>query len=200
MLRNETAVSLGDWIFEDIICHWGTLTEIVSDNGGPFVKTLAHLSKKYHINHIHISGYNSCANGLVEQTHFDIWQSLFKAVDGDQTKWSRACYSVFWANRATVRHFMGCSPYFTATGTHPILPFNIGKATYLLPPPDHTLSTTELITNRVIALQKCQAHLANLVLCRPNFKRQFALNVNMIPQFVTSISNEATLYWFRTLL
>src|ERR1700676_3702615 len=45
MLRNETAVSLGDWIFEDIICHWGTLTEIVSDNGGPFVKTLAHLSK-----------------------------------------------------------------------------------------------------------------------------------------------------------
>jgi hypothetical protein len=33
MLRNETAISLGDWIFEDIICHWGTLSEIVSDNG-----------------------------------------------------------------------------------------------------------------------------------------------------------------------
>src|SRR5882762_7134687 len=162
MLRNETASSLGDWIFEDIICRWGTLSEIVSDNGGPFVKALAHLSKKYHINHICISGYNSRANGLVERTHFDVRQSLFKAVDGDQAKWSRACYSVFWADRVTVRRRMGCSPYFAATGTHPILPFDIGEATYLLPPPDRTLSTTELIANRAIALQKCRAHLANL--------------------------------------
>ena len=98
MLRNETAISLGDWIFEDIICRWGTLSEIMSDNGGPFVKALTHLSKKYHINHICISGYNSRANGLVERAHFDVWQSLFKAVDGDQAKWSRACYSVFWAD------------------------------------------------------------------------------------------------------
>ena len=28
---------------------WGTLTEIVSDNGTPFVKALAYLGKKYHI-------------------------------------------------------------------------------------------------------------------------------------------------------
>jgi hypothetical protein len=84
MLQNGTAISLSDWIFEDIICHWETLSEIVSNNGGPFVKALAHLSKKYHINDIHISGYNSCANGLVEWTHFDVRQSLFKAVDGDQ--------------------------------------------------------------------------------------------------------------------
>ena len=59
MLRTETAVALGDWIFEDTICRWGTLMEIVSDNGGPFIKALGHLSKKYHINHIRISGYNS---------------------------------------------------------------------------------------------------------------------------------------------
>jgi hypothetical protein len=84
MLRNETGVSLGNWIFEDIICCWGTLSEIMSNNGGPFVKALAYLSKKYHINHIHISGYNSHANGLVECTHFDVWQALCKAIDGDQ--------------------------------------------------------------------------------------------------------------------
>jgi hypothetical protein len=29
-----------------------------------------------------------------------------------------AAYSVFWAERITVRKRMGCSPYFAATGTH----------------------------------------------------------------------------------
>jgi hypothetical protein len=57
---------------------------------------------------------------------------------------------------------MGCSPYFAATGTHPLLPFNIAEANYLLPPPDATLSTTELITRWAIALQKQQSDLAAL--------------------------------------
>jgi hypothetical protein len=58
-LRSETAITLGDWLFEDILCRWGTISEIVTDNGPPFVKALEYLSKKYHIRHIHISGYNS---------------------------------------------------------------------------------------------------------------------------------------------
>jgi len=64
--------SLGDWIFEDILCCWGTLTEIVSDNGAPYVKALDYLAKRYHIHHIRISGYNSRANGIVEHPHFDV--------------------------------------------------------------------------------------------------------------------------------
>ena len=98
MLRAETGLTLGEWLFEDILCRWGALTEIVSDNGPAFIKALDHLAKKYHIRHIQISGYNSRANGLVEQTHFDVRQALFKAVDGDQAKWSRGAYSVFWAD------------------------------------------------------------------------------------------------------
>ena len=57
---------------------------------------------------------------------------------------------------------MGCSPYFAATGTHPILPLDIAKATYLLPPPTSTLSTTDLIAIRAIALQKRHGHLSAL--------------------------------------
>ena len=32
-LRTETTKTIGDWIFEDILCRWGTLCEIVTDNG-----------------------------------------------------------------------------------------------------------------------------------------------------------------------
>jgi len=162
MLRKETAQTIGDWIFQDILCRWGTLVEIVSDNGKPFIAALSHLEKKYHIKHIRISGYNSRANGIAERSHFDVRQALFKASDGEESKWSQVAQSVFWSERVTPRKRMGCSPYFAITGTHPLLPFDIVEANYLLPPPDTLLSTTDLVARRAVALQKRQEDLARL--------------------------------------
>jgi hypothetical protein len=162
MLRKETAQAIGDWIFQDIICRWGNLVEIVSDNGTPFIAALSHLEKRYKVKHIRISGYNSRANGIVERSHFDVRQALFKASDGVEHKWSQVAHSVFWSERVTPRKRMGCSPYFVATGTHPLLPFDVVEANYLLPPPDSLMSTTDLIARRAIALQKRQDDLARL--------------------------------------
>ena len=162
VLRTETAKTIGNWIFDDILCRWGTLSEIIMDNGPAFVKALNYLGKQYHIHHIRISGYNSHTNGIVERTHFDVHQALFKACDGNQSKWHSVVTLVMWADRVTVRRRMGCSPYFTVTGTHPLLPLDIAEATYLLPPPNSPLSTTNLITTRAVALQKQHTHLAKL--------------------------------------
>ena len=145
-LRNENASSIGKWIFKDVLCRWGGLSEIVTDNGGPFVKAIEWLSKKYHIHHIRISGYNSCANRLVERPHFDVRQALYKSSDGVEKKWFFSLYSVFWAERITFRKLMGCSPYYASTGTHPLIPLDITEATYLQPPPTSIISTTDLIT------------------------------------------------------
>jgi hypothetical protein len=162
MLRKETAKTLANFILHNIIYRWGTLLEIVTDNGAPFVKAMEYLAKHYNITHIRISGYNSRANGIVERSHFDVRQALFKACDGDQSKWSSSAYSVFWAERVTVRRRMGCSPYFATTGTHPLLPFDIAEANYLVPPPESILSTTELITRRAITLQKRRSQIVQL--------------------------------------
>jgi len=162
MLRNENARAIGEWLLKCFVYRWGMLAEIVSDNGAPFVKAIAYLAKRYHINHIRISGYNSRANGIVERSHFDVRQALYKAADGDQSKWASVAYSVFWADCVTVRRRMGCSPYFAVTGTHPLLPFDIAEASYLLPPPDSVLSTTDLIARRAIALQKRTEDLSRL--------------------------------------
>ena len=100
-LRKETAQAIGDWIFQDILCRWGTLVEIVSDNGKPFVAALGYLAKKYHIKHIQISGYNSHANGIVKRSHFDVRQALYKAADDEQNQWAQVAHSVFWSERVT---------------------------------------------------------------------------------------------------
>ena len=141
-------------MFQDLICRWGTLYEIVMDNGKPFIKALAYLSKRYHINHIHISGYNSRANGIVEWVHFDVHQALIKAADGIKSKWFQSLYSVFWAEHITIRKCLGVSPYFIITGAQPLIPLNIIEATYLNPPLDSILSTTDLIMRWACALQK----------------------------------------------
>ena len=94
---------------------------------------------------IRISGYNLRANGLVERSHYKVREAVFKACNGDETKWSRYTYSVFWAERVTIRKRMGCSPYFGAHGTHPLLPLDIAESNYLLPPPSTLLSSTDLI-------------------------------------------------------
>jgi hypothetical protein len=81
-LEQRLLVTLGNWIYEDILCQWGSLCEIVTDNDPTFLKSLEYLARCYHLNHICISSYNSQANDSVERVHFDICQSLFKAVNG----------------------------------------------------------------------------------------------------------------------
>ena len=163
VLHTETMKTISDWIFNDILCQWGTLCEIVTDNSPTFIKAPDYLGKHYHIRHIQILRYNSHANGIVERTHFNIHQALFKAYGSDQSKWHSVVTSVMWADRITVHRHMGCSPYFAVTRTHPLLPLDIAEATNLLPPPDAPLSTTDLIATCAVALQKWHMHLVKLM-------------------------------------
>ncbi|RPD52205.1 hypothetical protein L227DRAFT_515192, partial [Lentinus tigrinus ALCF2SS1-6] len=94
--------------------------------------------------------------------HLDIRQALYKAANGDQLKWSQFVFHVLWADRITVRRRMGCSPYFAATGCHPILPLDISEATYLMPTLDRLISTTKLIGARIHALSCCHEDLKRI--------------------------------------
>jgi len=39
-LKEENARSIGQWLFKDIICRWGSLVKIVMDNKAPFKKAV----------------------------------------------------------------------------------------------------------------------------------------------------------------
>ena len=49
MLRSKNASALTSFIFEDILCRWGALAEIVTDNGPAFVQALDVLTNRYNI-------------------------------------------------------------------------------------------------------------------------------------------------------
>src|ERR1700753_3031656 len=131
-LRAENAAAIGLFLLEYIICRWGCPKEIVTDNAPQMKLAVEWLQRKYGITGITISPYNSQANGPVERSHWDVRQSLVKATGGDMCKWFWFLPQVVWSDRITVRRGLGCSPYFAATGCHPVLPLDLVETTWLV--------------------------------------------------------------------
>ncbi|KAF8547105.1 hypothetical protein OG21DRAFT_1479555 [Imleria badia] len=105
-----------------------------------FVQALDVLTDRYNIRHIHISPYNSQANGVFP---------------GGESRWYSIAHSVFWAEHVTILHLTGLSPYFMVYGVEPLFPFDFSEATFLIPPPDTDLiSLSNLIAWRAHQLQK----------------------------------------------
>ena len=176
-LRTETGRTLGAFLFEEILCRWGAVEEIVSDNGTAFVAALDWLERRFGIRHIRISAYNSRANGIVERQHRTIRESIIKACEGNASKWPSVTPYAFWADRATTRKSTGHSPFYMAHGVEPVLPFDITLATFLVPDITDKLSTADLITTRTRQLQRREDDLAaihsNVLKSRFESVRQF---------------------------
>ena len=152
MLRSENTSVITSFIFEDILCHWGAVSELITDNGPAFVQALDVLASRYGIHHIRISPYNSQANGVVKQHHYDVWEAIVKSTLGGEIHWSATAHSVFWAERITILKSTGLSPYFMVHGIKPLFPFDLSKAMFLVPVPD----TDDITTPILIAWQAHQ--------------------------------------------
>ena len=171
-LKKETARMVALWLFEEVICRWGCLSEIITDNGTVFVAAVRWLEEKYGIKGIKISLYNSKANGRIERPHWDRTQMLSKCCGPQNlSKWYWFFWQVLWADRITVHKCFGCLSFFMLTGAHPILPLDVQEATWLVKLPDHVLTTEELIGYRARALAKHRANVADM--CRRVTFRQW---------------------------
>jgi len=190
MLSKENSKTVGKFLFEEILCRWGAVAEIVTDNGAAIISAVEWLAGKYKIFHIRISGYNSQANGLVERKHFDARESIMKAADNDPSKWPSVVHSVFWAERVTVKRSTGMSPYYMVHGVEPVMPFDLAEATYLVPPMQPTMSTTDLIAICARQLQKRPEDLLQIA------ERVKAARYNSIKEFENKYGNTIQRYNF----
>ena len=160
--RDEKGRTVGNWLFEDIVCRWGCLAEIITDNSSTYQAAVAWLEQKYGIVGIKISTYNSRANGKIERPHWDVRQMIWKATGGNPSKWFWFFFHILWADRITIRKRYGCSPFFMVTGAQPILPLDVQEATWLVEIPGRILSTAELIGYRAKALAKHRQHVHDM--------------------------------------
>jgi len=162
VLQVETGRTIGTFIFEEILCCWGAVSEIVTDNGSAYVAALDWLADKYGICHIQISAYNSRANSVVEQQHRTIRDSLVKACSRDISKWPAHAPHVFWADCVTMRRSTEFSPFYMAHSVEPILLFDLALTTFLIPDLTEPLPTAELIATCARQLKKQPKDLATI--------------------------------------
>jgi hypothetical protein len=155
MLCKENTRMLCAFIFKELLCRWGPITEIVTDNTPTYKVAVDELTRKYRIHPIHVSPYNSQANGIVERRHCDVREAIMKTCEGDEMRWNQVVHSVFWVECVTIQKAMGLSPYFMMHGVKLIFPFDLAEAMFLAPLERRgALTTTELIAWRTRQLQK----------------------------------------------
>ena len=86
-LAKDNSQALASFVIEQIIFCYGTMGELVTDNGASLGGEFTQLVNKYNVHWIKISPYNSQANGVVEHGHFTIQEALVKMCEGNISKW-----------------------------------------------------------------------------------------------------------------
>jgi len=98
-LSSVTGRALSSFFIEQVIFRYGTVGELVTDNGsaleGEFMKKVG----KFNIHRIKISPYNSQANGVVERGHFILREALVRMCGKNISKWPSLLQAAVFADR-----------------------------------------------------------------------------------------------------
>ncbi|CAL1716052.1 unnamed protein product [Somion occarium] len=153
-LRDATSHAIAKFLWEEIFCRYGAIGQVTTDNGPEFKKAFNTLTRRYGVPQVSISAYNSKANGVVERGHAIIRESIVKACDGKVKDWPDYVPHAFFADKITISRSTGFSPYYLLFGVHPVLPFDLLEASFLVEGFHSGMSTTDLLALRIQQLSK----------------------------------------------
>ena len=157
-LSENNSQRLAQFFEEQIYLRYGAIGQIITDNGPEVKGAFEILAKCLGIPQIQITSYNKHANGVVERGHYILREAIIKSCaktsDGTAKNWHTKVNLAVFADRVTVSHVTGFSPYYLLHGTHPLLPFDLFEATFLVEGFCKGMSTSELLALRIRQLEK----------------------------------------------
>ena len=170
-LKHNDSISLMRFFWEQIYCRYGAIAEVVTDNGPEVKGAFDQLLRRLKIPQVRISAYNKQANGVVERGHFIIREAIMKSVT-HRKDWPTQVPIAFFADRVTVSRVTGFSAYYLLHGIHPVLPFDLADATFLVEGFRSGMSSVELLVLRMRQLERRQEDInaAAKALAKARFK------------------------------
>src|SRR5260370_42482083 len=66
-----------------MMCQFGCMFQLTCDNGSEFRGAVQELMQKYNVPVVHISPYNSQANGKIKWTQHSYLEAIWKVLDGE---------------------------------------------------------------------------------------------------------------------
>jgi transposase InsO family protein len=154
-VKAANAATAATFLYEDIVCRYGTPESIQSDNGTHFVnEVIANLSTILKINHHRSTPYYLQSNGRIERVVGTIKTSLKKMVEdlqpeGDNKKvtWAGSLPAALWVYRCTPHSTTKVSPAFLVFGGNIRFPMDgPAKAAAI---PNTTDEHRELVAQRI---------------------------------------------------
>ena len=158
LVKNDS-ISLMKFFWEQIYCRYGAIGEVVTDNGSEVKGAFAELLRRLNIPQVRISAYNKQANGVVERGHFILREAIMKSVQY-RKEWPTKVHLAAFADRVTVSKVTGFSAYYLLHGIHPVLPFDLADATFLVDGFTSGLSSTDLLVLRIRQLERRKEDIA----------------------------------------
>ncbi len=170
-LKSNDSISLMRFFWEQIYCRYGAIATVVTDNGPEVKGAFDQLLRRLKIPQVRISAYNKQANGVVERGHFIIREAIMKSVV-HRKDWPTQVPIAFFADRVTVSRVTGFSAYFLLHGVHPVLPFDLADATFLVEGFRSGMSSVDLLVLRMRQLERRQEDIsaAAKALAKARFK------------------------------
>ena len=111
------------FIWKNIICHFGIPKSIVSDNGPQFdSRVYRNFCQELKIKNLYSTTQYPQSNGLAEPSNKILLIALKKLLDSAKGKWVDELPRVLWAYRTTARRSTGISPFAITYGMEAIIP------------------------------------------------------------------------------
>jgi transposase InsO family protein len=157
-LSSNNSEQLANFFEKQIYLRYGCIGQVVTDNGPEVKGAFEILMKRLGIPQVRISPYNKHANGVVERGHYILREAIIKSCkknsDGQAMQWESKIDLAAFADRVTISSVTGYSPYYLLHGMHPVLPFDLFEATFLVEGFHTNMDTSELLALRIRQLEK----------------------------------------------
>lgn len=149
-LEHKTSDAIAKFIYQDVICRYGCIPQITTDNGKEFLGAVKLLAERYGIKIVHSSPYHPEGNGMIERGHFAWIESIFKLCGRKKHHWSRWVYPAMWADRVTTKRTTRFSPFYLLYGVPHLFPFALEEETWYTTQWHNINTTVELLTIRAM--------------------------------------------------
>jgi len=113
------ALSISNFLYQNIICRFGCFTYLHTDRGTEFVnEVMEKLTEKFRVKHHRSTPYRPQVNGLVERFNKSLCDSLAKLVD-ESAEWDIFVEPALWAHRISINSSTQLSPFMIVYGIQP---------------------------------------------------------------------------------
>ncbi|GKF34831.1 reverse transcriptase domain-containing protein, partial [Tanacetum coccineum] len=136
------------FVWDNIVCRFGLLGEIVSDNGKQFSDNpFKDWCDKLNIIQRFASVKHPQPNGLVERANRSLGEGIKARLGEENKNWVEELPHVLWAHRTIIKSSRGDTPFSLTYGTEAVIPAEIGMPTYRTAVVDSVHNDEELRLN-----------------------------------------------------